>query len=430
MVRKSSYSNINRWSVLHVFTILFCCALVMSIMTLIPRHNSILDQSYWFEINIVTATSYFIMTVVIVLDFIILFEKGSFVTIQFFLKNYLATFLTWIACFCVSYMIWTLILEYNHPMPMYGFYLHFPTKIVSAVSLPLMLPLEFSLEKQTKQRLKNFSWLQLSWQLTNIFKLLIGAIFKKLGNTDAQCVFALLIPIAKRSTIFLLSKLMNRITGSDNERANFNLAAHINFTYGLFSAIHLVGGRTATIVCVASVDALMQLIMTYQIVKLHKKVAVDENETSKMQKQKAILKLVLAELCESLVPLAYAITFAMAYYGPNAELFGNVKNGYWQFKINEDVSRTFVVMFGLFLIDLVFLAMNSSIIWMFCKVNLLDEFCSVMQKYWYILALKIVNDLWWHFVSRDVNMAGDLTGKYCWITNDKNISLSSNCTDV
>ena len=429
MVRKSSYSNINRWSVLHVFTILFCCALVMSIMTLIPRHNSILDQSYWFEINIVTATSYFIMTVVIVLDFIILFEKGSFVTIQFFLKNYLATFLTWIVCFCVSYMIWTLILEYNHPMPMYGFYLHFPTKIVSAVSLPLMLPLEFSLEKQTKQRLKNFSWLQLSWQLTNIFKLLIGAIFKKLGNTDAQCVFALLIPIAKRSTIFLLSKLMNRITGSDNERANFNLAAHINFTYGLFSAIHLVGGRTATIVCVASVDALMQLIMTYQIVKMHKTKAVDENGIDK-QRQKIILKLVLAELCEGLVPLAYAVSFAMAYYGPNANLLGYGENNFWPVKVVEDVSWTFQVMLGLFLMDLVCLSLNSSILWIFCKVNLFKEFCLALRKYWYILAVKMTNDVFLHFFCKDVNVANDISGKFVWIRNEVNITLNTNSTEI
>ena len=72
---KSNDSNINYWSGLHVFSILCCCGLTMSILTLIPRHNSIIDQSYWFEINIVTAASYFIMTAVHVLDFIVLFEK-------------------------------------------------------------------------------------------------------------------------------------------------------------------------------------------------------------------------------------------------------------------------------------------------------------------------------------------------------------------
>ena len=36
---------------LHVLTILCCSALATSIFALIPRHNSIIEPSYWFEIN-------------------------------------------------------------------------------------------------------------------------------------------------------------------------------------------------------------------------------------------------------------------------------------------------------------------------------------------------------------------------------------------
>ena len=116
---KNSY-----WNWLHILSILCCCGLAMSMMTLMPRHNSILEPSYWFEVNITTSAAYFMMTAMIVLDFWILFGRKSFVYVRFFLKNYLATFLTWIIYFCLSYMIWTMILEYNHPMPMvnqYGF---------------------------------------------------------------------------------------------------------------------------------------------------------------------------------------------------------------------------------------------------------------------------------------------------------------------
>ena len=135
IVKQSGDSTISYWSGLHVFSILCCCGLAMSIMTLIPRHNSMIDQSYWFEINILTATVYFIMTAMIVVDFIVLFEKSSLVTIRFFLNNYFATFLTWIIGFCISYIIWTMILEHNHPMPFTGVIFHFPTKLASVLSL-------------------------------------------------------------------------------------------------------------------------------------------------------------------------------------------------------------------------------------------------------------------------------------------------------
>ena len=132
--RDSDNPSINYWSGLHVFTILCCSGLVMSILTLIPRHNSLLDQSYWFEINIVVAIAYFTVTASTVLDFLVLFEKNSLVTIRLFLKSYLATFVTWIVCFCTIYMIWTMMLDYNHPMPWIGFIVHVPTKIVSSIS--------------------------------------------------------------------------------------------------------------------------------------------------------------------------------------------------------------------------------------------------------------------------------------------------------
>ena len=388
-----------------------------------PRHNSILDQSYWFEINIVTASTCFISTAFILLDFIVLFGKSSVVTIRFFLKNYLANFLTRVIGFLVIYMIWTKILEYNHPMPWWGLILYFPNKIVSVISVLLMLPREFSFEEDTKKKLKNFVWFEFGWILAGIIKTLLGTSFEKLRNTDAQCLMALMFLMSKKFVSFFLSKLMNRIVGSDNERANCNLTTHINLSYGVFIATCCIRARPATVVCLVAVDALMQLMMTYKIVKMHKNTTVDENGISNKQRQKALLKLVLAELCEGLVPLAYAVSFAMAYYGPNMELLGFGKNNLWPVKVVVDVSWTFQVMLGLFFIDIASLSLNSSIIWIFCKVNLVKELCSALQKYWYILAVKLANDVLLHLSALDVNFGNDLSGQFVWIENGKNVSL-------
>ena len=56
--------------------------------------------------------------------------------------------------------------------------------------------------------------------------------------------------------------------------------------------------------------------MTHKIVKLKNKVRVDIDDTVVIDnlKRQAIQKLILAELVEGLVPLAYAIGFAMAYF--------------------------------------------------------------------------------------------------------------------
>ena len=109
-----------------------------------------------------------------------------------------------------------------------------------------------------RKKLRNFALYQLTFQLANINKGLLEKVFEGLKNTDAQFVFALLVPILKKVTIFLISKVMNGVAGSDNERANFNLTTHINFLFGLFVAVILVGARPVTVACMGLVDAFMQ----------------------------------------------------------------------------------------------------------------------------------------------------------------------------
>ena len=212
---------------------------------------------------------------------------------------------------------------------------------------------------------------------------------------------------------------MKQMVGIENEKANVLLTVTINIAYGLFTAIVLIGARNITMVGMVAVEFLIQLNMTYQVVKIHKKVTVLDDEKSKMAKKKAVLKLLLAELTEGLIPLAYALGFAMAYYGPNGHLLGNVRNGQWQFEAVVDASLTFTVMSGLFAIDLISLFLNSTIVWTCCKIHLLDEFCTVMQKYWYIMALKMINNIYIRFFSLDVNLAGDWTLKFDWITKNE-----------
>ena len=47
---------------------------------------------------------------------------------------------------------------------------------------------------------------------------------------------------------------------------------------------------------------------------------------------KSVQILVLAESLEIVIPLAYLLCFVIAFYGPNADILGNIKNSYWQYQ--------------------------------------------------------------------------------------------------
>ena len=61
-------------------------------------------------------------------------------------------------------------------------------------------------------------------------------------------------------------------------------------------------------------DIIIQLVISFQIVRLHKKVIKNEENIPEAEKRKAVLTLSLAEFCEGLIPLSYALCFAIAYY--------------------------------------------------------------------------------------------------------------------
>ena len=348
---ESDVSNINYKSGLHVFTILLGCGLSMSMMTLIPRHDSILEPVYWFEIIFPAGFWIIFVTSVMIQDWWILMERDSMVPIWSYLKVISTTFLGWLMVFCTCSITWIKILDYKPPMPKIGVICGFPTLIFGFVAVQMFVPNDFNGMQESKRKSYKIVIYQLFWLIVPVVKNVLSNIFEELRNSDAQCVIAFLVPMAKRCTNLVLSKVMKKMVGTNSETASVSLMVSINFHYGLWVAITLVGARSTTMVCTVAVEFLIQMSMCYQIVKLHKKVMALENDQARMDKQKTVLKLLLAELTEGLIPLAYAIGFSMAYYGPNGQLIGNVRNGYWQYQIECDASWTLLVMFGLFSLD-------------------------------------------------------------------------------
>ena len=56
------------------------------------------------------------------------------------------------------------------------------------------------------------------------------------------------------------------------------------------------------------------------------------SEKSLPKLKKSVQMLVLSESLEIIIPLSYLLCFVAAYYGPNADILGNIKNGYWQYQ--------------------------------------------------------------------------------------------------
>ena len=98
--------------------------------------------------------------------------------------------------------------------------------------------------------------------------------------------------------------------------------------------------------------------------------------------------LVLTERIETLVPLTYMICFAIAYYGPNAEILGNFKLDLWQFKPVLDIGNYMTNVFILFVFDFMSLVINGIILRTTCNIDIFKIFQNIQSEFWLIMAVQ------------------------------------------
>lgn len=159
-------------------------------------------------------------------------------------------------------------------------------------------------------------------------------------------------------------------------------------------------------------EFVIHLVMTYQVIKEYKKIAVENSDNESSKKHLAIL--ILTELIEGFIPIIHGICMALAYYGPNANLLANIGSSYWGDKI-KDIGTVYSSMTLLFSFDALSALATSLWLWKTLKVNMIQEFHTVVVKYWYFMVLKLALNETSYLSSLDVNFGADSTLKFLWI---------------
>ena len=134
-----------------------------------------------------------------------------------------------------------------------------------------------------------------------------------------------------------------------------------------------------------------------------------------IQNNLSIKTLMIGELIEGFTPIVYGACTAMAYYGPNAHIMSNIGNNYWSEEI-KNLGPILITMILLFAVDTLSMVLNSLAIWNAAKVNMLIEFCRVLSKYWFFIAIKLALNMIAYFATNDINMGMDGTLTFQWMS--------------
>ena len=146
-----------------------------------------------------------------------------------------------------------------------------------------------------------------------------------------------------------------------------------------------IGSITTDIVSysILATDVLINLLNCFAILWCN----CHDTKKNRERQVTYMMSLIVNEAVEILMPIAYVICLSMAYFGPNAEILGGIKNSNWQYSAIEDFNNTIKWMVILFSVDIASLLVSVIVLGWYCKLNVLKMYLQLQDEIWYIMAI-------------------------------------------
>lgn len=423
--------DVSYWNIMYVLVILGGCTLATSVVTLLPRHNTIYYPEFWYEpIILFVFTIALRLTIATIVEFYIFTNVPELLSKKVFLKLFLAYSISFILPYCICYATWTVYLGRNHPLPFIG-QCGIGVYLAYFFAVWHLFRLNTSMQDEEKKKITYFIFYRGCWFMLGI-QFMILRIVIKLAHS-IEWITAILIPIVRSFNSWIISKIVEKIVGTNNEAANCLVATTITMNFTFFVAIQLFSSSQSTVYCILGVELALHMRTCYQIIQLSRKVGEEpvtvEKEKIAEEKKKKMFELVISELMEAMIPLLYGVGYATAYYGPNGSLIKNVRSNYFGGKVMSDIQQFYIVMLQLFSIDLITMILSAICLYHFCHLGLFQEMCKMIKKYWWMMLLQL-SLMAYYFETNDINYAQDYTGKFIWTTHEGRFNLIMNANDL
>ena len=383
------------WNLIYILVVLLTSVIFTFPAILIPQQNSMEFPEYWWDVIIpVGIGNSLFSTLHIQLECKVIFRFKFLNSFKLFLRLYGVSALASIIPVVISHLTWTVWFGNNHPMPFFGFTVWVIVNIVLYVHLWFEFPSELRMEPGIRERIRSY-FLYCLWSVTYGFQVqALQIIFDKIP-IENQWIMAIILPLWREMNVWVKSKLLEGAT-------DYNLTVPIvpkltatlgaNLDHAFFVAMLVANSTTlVTTYAILAVDFILNLHMSYQIIKFHRKiVSSDGEEAEKMrEKTETTMQLFAIETVEVLAPLTYAITFLIAYNGPNATILGNIRNGDFSYKEVEDVESFVRELIKMILVDFASLIISAIVFWKLASINFFQEGYKMMKLYWPLIAVKL-----------------------------------------
>ena len=356
-----------------------------ALITCLPQHQVLENHTYWYEAMIlcISGQAALASAILVYTCFLIYGVRtwNSFIT---WFVVYVQGAITMIITSYHLYVLWVYLAEYVWPIPFFGY------AVTSLGWWAINLSFWFRCPKAWKSDLKfrkkilcGILFVNMNYAAEITYKLLITAF--QMVDKNIQWPLVIVVMMVRELNSFLMSFFGGKINGY-RDLFTDTLAKHLAaIRHILFLSVNLGSLTTAaTSYVILGSDFAINIFHCFQILWYHKNVS-ERNEKKKVN---AILSLIVNEATEFVVPISYVIVVSMAYFGPNAEIIGNIKNGLWHYTAIENFDETLFWITILFLFDLASTLVSFILLRVFCKINILTMFVQIQKHVGFIFAIQ------------------------------------------
>ena len=178
-------------------------------------------------------------------------------------------------------------------------------------------------------------------------------------------------------------KIASKAAQGDLKRVELPCAHQMITRHALFLTYTIGSVGTLTSMAIFLVtDFVINMYITRKILKVKKEDKESVEETATL-----LQELMVNEIVEVLTPIMYLLCFITAYYGPNADDIGNIKNSTWHFRAVEDLGTSVGLICIFFAIDTVSAFISSAALWKIRRINLYRVLAAIQMEFGFNFAI-------------------------------------------
>ena len=359
-------------SVRHICHVILCISSFLS-LTLVAYHDVVRFPEYWHE-NIFHWIFGGLPCYIgqVITRFTMVFKDHALMSVMTIFQTYSSSALVFVASHCILHLIWSEYLEFNSPMP----FVLYIDGYFSSLAFWIVIWYKFPADIRGNIPLRNKRTAYYGFELWGCSLPLQILVLLKIFSTltqDLQWITAIMIAIQKAMNTYVMERFICNAVESDNILNAKGITTIQAATTYKIAVVILIGSKANSVTgyCILGATFLLNMCICLKVMRLHRQSVEDESNIENLQSRKneLLVKLMLNEIVESLIPIIFVFAFIVAYYGPNAKIIGNIQNDYWHFETVDEIKPYITGILYMAIVDLSSVVISLHLLWGFCRID-------------------------------------------------------------